>query len=62
MYAVYKLLRLTYCVRFTSLIAAILEECNFDLGYYGWTNVGENDKWKLSLSNAFIKYPGITER
>ena len=42
------------------MIAAILEECSFDFGYCGWTNVGEN-KWKLSLNNAFIKYPGINE-
>ena len=61
MYAVHKLPRLTLCVRFTSLIAAILEDCSFDLGYCGWTTVGENDKWKLSLNKAFVKYPGINE-
>jgi hypothetical protein len=40
------------------LSAAILEECSFDLGYCGWTNVGEKDKWKLSSNKAFIEYPG----
>ena len=60
MYTVHKLPRLT-CVRFTSLIAAILEECSFDFGYCGWISFGENDKWKLSLNNTFIKYPGINE-
>ena len=44
------------------MIAAILEECSFDLGYCVWTGSdGDNDKWKLSLNNAFIKYPGINE-
>jgi len=44
------------------LSAAILDECSFDLGYCGWTSVGEKDKWKLPPNNAFIKYPGSFKR
>jgi len=40
------------------LQAAIAEECSFELGYCGWTRVGDKDQWKLSSNETFVKYPG----
>ena len=40
------------------LPAEELNECDFKSGFCGWTNVGENDKWKLSSNTTFFKYPG----
>jgi len=39
-------------------LAAIAEECSFELGYCGWTRVGDKDQWKLSSNETFVKYPG----
>ena len=41
-----------------SILAPIVEECSFDLGHCGWTNIGDKDQWKLSSSETFVKYPG----
>jgi len=44
--------------QFVFLPAVILNECNFESGFCGWTSIGENDKWKLSSNKMFTKYPG----
>ena len=41
-----------------SFLAAILEECSFELGFCGWTSIGDKHQWKSSSNEPFVKYPG----